>query len=229
MIKFSWCNGSDRSEFVRLAAFGLCGLLFSLNAAAAPTLMVFGDSISAGFGLDPGSGWVGLLDTKLKAQSSPALKNWSVVNVSVSGETTSGGLARLPAALAQYHPQMLLIELGGNDGLRGQSIAAMRANLEKMIALGAAAKAQSVLMEMRIPSNYGPMYTDQFTQTYAAVAQAQQVAMVPFFLMPLAADRARWFQDDGIHPNAAAQPLMLDAVWPTLQPLLAKLGGAAVR
>jgi acyl-CoA thioesterase-1 len=124
---------------------------------------------------------------------------------------------------------MLLIELGGNDGLRGQPISAMRANLEKMIVLGAAAKAQPVLMEMRIPSNYGPLYTDHFTQTFAAVAQAQHVALVPFFLMPLAADRARWFQDDGIHPNAAAQPLLVDAVWPTLQPLLMKLGAAAVR
>ncbi|MDB5987622.1 MAG: arylesterase [Nevskia sp.] len=196
-------------------------MLLSLSAWSAPTLMVFGDSLSAGYGLDPGSGWVALLDTKLKAQSSPALKSWSVINVSVSGETTAGGLSRLPAALAQYHPQMLLIELGGNDGLRGQPLAAMRANLEKMIDLGVAAKAQPVLMEMRIPSNYGPAYTDKFVQTYAEIAQQRQVPLLPFFLAPLVADRPHWFQDDGIHPNAAAQPLLLDSVWPGLQALLA--------
>ena len=182
--------------------------------------MVFGDSLSAGYGLDPGSGWVALLDTKLKAQSSPVLKSWSVINVSVSGETTAGGLSRLPAALAQYHPQMLLIELGGNDGLRGQPLAAMRANLEKMIDLGLAAKAQPVLMEMRIPSNYGPAYTDKFFQTYGELAQQRQLPLLPFFLAPLVGERPRWFQDDGIHPNAAAQPLLLDSVWPSLQALL---------
>jgi len=200
---------------------GLCGALLSLSAWSAPTLMVFGDSLSAGYGLDPGSGWVALLDTKLKAQSSPALKAWSVINVSVSGETTAGGLSRLPAALAQYHPQMLLIELGGNDGLRGQALTAIRANLEKMIDLGLAAQAQPVLMEMRIPSNYGPAYTDKFAQVYGELAQQRKVPLLPFFLAPLIANRPHWFQDDGLHPNAAAQPLLLEQVWTHLQPLLA--------
>ncbi len=196
-------------------------LLPTLAASAAPTLMVFGDSLSAGYGLDPGSGWVALLDTKLKAQSSPALKSWSVVNVSVSGETTAGGLSRLPAALAQYHPQLVLLELGGNDGLRGQPLPAMRANLDKMIGLARDAKAQPVLMEMRIPSNYGPVYGNQFTQIYGDLAKTAKVPLLPFFLAPVVSDRPRWFQDDGIHPNAAAQPLLLEQVWPQLQALLA--------
>jgi acyl-CoA thioesterase-1 len=190
--------------------------LFAATAHAAPVLLVFGDSLSAGYGLDPGVGWVSLLTQKLKAAGSP----YEVVNASVSGETTAGALARLPAALTRTKPTIVLLELGGNDGLRGQSLAEMRANFENMIDRVRAAKALPVLFEMRIPSNYGPAYADRFNQIYGDVAKAKKVPLVPFFLAAIAADRARWFQDDTIHPSAEAQPKMLDAVWPTLAPLL---------
>lgn len=207
----------------------LIGGLFAAGAASAaapPTILVWGDSLSAGYGLDARSGWVYLLDQKLKSQA-PA---YTVVNGSVSGETTSGGLARLPAALERYHPELVLIELGGNDGLRAQPLGAMRSNLEKMTDLAKGAGALPVIFEMRIPSNYGPAFTEKFRQTFADVAQAKNAVLVPFFLNAFAAEPSRWFQDDGIHPNAAAQPQMLDAVWPTLEPLLTqRKAGAASR
>ena len=142
-----------------------------------------------------------------------------MVNASISGDTTAGGLSRLPAALDRHQPRIVLIELGANDGLRGQPVIQMRRNLEKLLALVRAKNAQPVLFEMRIPSNYGAAYTAQFTRSFAEVAKADKAALVPFFLLPIAADK-KWFLDDEIHPNAAAQPLMLDAVWPTLKPLL---------
>ncbi len=137
------------------------------------------------------------------------------MNASISGDTSAGGLARLPATLAKYRPAIVLIELGGNDGLRGQSIAQMRSNLQKMIALVRASNAEPLLFEMRIPSNYGVAYTQQFTAAFSAVARSEKVTLVPFFLLAIAADSSQ-FQDDEIHPNAAAQPKLLDAVWPTL-------------
>jgi acyl-CoA thioesterase-1 len=143
-----------------------------------------------------------------------------VVNASVSGETSAGGLSRLPAALDKFHPAIVLIELGGNDGLRAEPLDAMRTNLDRMIELSAAARAQPVLFEMYIPRNYGPAYADRFTQVYDQLAQQRKVPLVPFFLAALVSDRDRWFQDDGIHPNAQAQPQLLEAVWPTLAPLL---------
>ncbi len=194
----------------------LAGLLASGVATAAPTILVFGDSLSAGYGLDANAGWVSLLERRLQTQGIDA----RVVNASVSGETTAGGLARLPAALEREHPAIVLIELGGNDGLRGQPLTAMRANLEKMVELAAAAHARPLLFEMRLPANYGPDYTRDFQQSFATVARSEKVTMVPFFLAAIATAPDRWFQDDGIHPNAAAQPQMLDAVWPTLAPLL---------
>ncbi len=195
----------------------LLGLLSSADACAAgPTILVWGDSISAGYGLDSGTGWVHLLEQRLQKQGSA----YSVVNASVSGETSAGGLARLPAALDKFHPGIVLIELGGNDGLRAQPLDAMRANLDRMVQLSRAAQARPVLFEMYIPRNYGALYADRFTQVFGQLAQQRQVPLVPFFLSGLVAERDRWFQDDGIHPNAEAQPQMLDAVWPTLAPLL---------
>jgi acyl-CoA thioesterase-1 len=185
-------------------------------APAAPTILVYGDSISAGYGLDNGAGWVPLLQQKLQMQG-PA---YAVVNASVSGETTAGGLARLPAALDRSHPALVLIELGANDGLRGQPLDAMHANLAAMIDLIRAAHARALLFEMRIPTNYGPLYGNRFTQVFGDVAKQKQVPLVPFFLSAIATDRDRWFQEDGIHPNAQAQPLMLNAVWGVLAPLL---------
>jgi acyl-CoA thioesterase-1 len=193
----------------------LC-LSLSVSASAAQTLLVFGDSLSAGYGLDANAGWVSLLARRIGEQRLP----YEVVNASVSGETTAGGLARLPAALERFQPAIVLIELGGNDGLRGQPPAAMRANLDRMIELSRGAGAQPVLFQMRIPSNYGPEYAQRFTAVFDALAQSRQVPLVPFFLAGIAADRARWFQDDGIHPRAEAQPQMLEAVWPVVRPLL---------
>lgn len=195
----------------------LAALFWCSGALAAnKTILVWGDSISAGLGLDADAGWVHLLERRLQSQGS----GYAVVNASVSGETTAGGLSRLPAALDKYHPAIVLIELGGNDGLRGQPLDAMHANLDKMIELSRAARASPVLFAMQIPSNYGPVYADRFAKVFDTVAGDTKAPLVPFFLGGIATDRDQWFQDDGIHPNAAAQPKLLDAVWPTLAPLL---------
>lgn len=183
--------------------------------AGKPVILVLGDSLSAGYGLDVRDGWVFLLEQKLKSQALPH----AVVNASVSGETTSGGLARLPALLDRHRPQMVLVELGGNDGLRALPIKAMRANLERIVDTSAQAGATAVLFEMQIPANYGPTYAQQFTRTFTEVAQAKKVPLVPFLLSDFATD-PRAFQDDGIHPSAAAQPRILDTIWPALRPLL---------
>jgi acyl-CoA thioesterase-1 len=197
-----------------LAAFAL---IASTAATAAPTVLVFGDSLSAGYGVNAGHGWVALLSQKLRTQNSP----YQVVNASVSGETTAGGLTRLPAALDRYRPAIVLIELGANDGLRGQPVDVMRANLEKMVDLSRAAHATPVLFEMRIPPNYGPVYVNLFAKTFGDIAAAKQTPLVPFFLGGIALEGTQWFQEDGIHPSVEAQPQLLDAVWPTLAPLLA--------
>lgn len=194
----------------------------AVPAASTPTILVLGDSLSAGYGLNAEDGWVCLLERKLRAEGLPH----RVVNASVSGDTSAGGLARLPAALERYEPQIVLIELGANDGLRALPLPAMRENLQRMVALARDAGATPVLLEMRIPSNYGPAYTDDFAAIFGQIAEAEDVPLVPFFLREIALD-VQWFQADGMHPNAAAQPLMLDAVWPTLQPLLLSAGQAA--
>lgn len=193
---------------------------FAAKAATPATVLVLGDSLSAGYGLDAGAGWVALLQQKLKAQQDARLGDWTVVNASVSGDTTAGGLARLPEALQRFRPAVVLIELGGNDGLRGQPVAQLRANLEKLVQQSRAAAAQPVLFEMMIPSNYGPDYTRQFTAQFGDVARATKTPLVPFFLQTVAADPGRWFQDDGIHPNAQAQPLLLEAAWPSIREVL---------
>lgn len=195
----------------------LCSLLFCAAAGAADkTILVWGDSISAGYGLDADTGWIHLLERRLQSQGSP----YKVVNASVSGETTAGGLSRLPAALDKVHPDIVLIELGGNDGLRAQPLDVMRANLDRMIDLSQAARARPVLFEMYIPRNYGPLYADRFSKVFGELAQQRKVPLVPFLMAGLVAEHDRWFQEDGIHPNAQAQPQLLDAAWPTLAPLL---------
>lgn len=192
--------------------------------AAAPVILVLGDSLSAGYGLDAGDGWVSLLEQKLRSQGFP----YAVVNASVSGETTAGGLARLPALLARHRPRMVLVELGGNDGLRALPVKALRANLERICDLSAQAGATAVLFEMRIPENFGPAYSAGFTRSFGEVAKAKKVPLVPFLLAAIATDTGQWFQEDGIHPNAAAQSKLLDAVWPSLEPVLVR-PQAAVR
>jgi acyl-CoA thioesterase I len=149
-----------------------------------------------------------------------------VVNGSVSGETTAGGLARLPAALQRHQPAIVLIELGGNDGLRGLPLKQLRANLAALVNRSRAAGAQVLLFEMQIPPNYGPAYTQGFQQAFAEVARAQSVRLVPFLLADIATDPAA-FQEDGIHPTVASQPRMLDAVWPVLHPVLRGIGASA--
>ncbi|MGA2187517.1 MAG: arylesterase [Steroidobacteraceae bacterium] len=199
-----------------LLMLGLAAL--SAAAADAPVILVFGDSISAGYGLaHVDDGWVGMLRTKLKAEG----YGYQVVNASVSGETTAGGLARLPRALDLQHPQIVILELGGNDGLRALPIDQLRANLGKMIDLSAGSGARVLLLGMRIPPNYGPDYTEKFRGAFADVAEAKKVAFVPFLLEDVALSPAL-MQADGVHPNERGQPKLLATVWPTLKPVLRK-------
>lgn len=190
-------------------------LLAGAASAASPVILVLGDSLSAAYGIPQSAGWVALLQQRLADEGLPH----RVVNASVSGETSTGGLTRLPALLDRHRPDLVLIELGGNDGLRGQPIARLKENLHSMIRLSREAGARPVLFEMRIPSNYGPAYTEAFFRSFSEVGEQAQVPVVPFFLAAIAEDEA-WFQPDGIHPTEAAQVKMLDAVWPHLQPLL---------
>ena len=184
--------------------------------AEAPVILVFGDSISAGYGLaHVEQGWVALLQTRLKQQG----YGYQVVNASVSGETTAGGLARLPRALTLHSPKIVVLELGGNDGLRALPIAQMRANLTRMVQLARAAGADVLLLGMRMPPNYGPDYTEQFRSSFSDVARAEKVPLVPFILDNLALDAAL-MQADGIHPNEQGQLRLLDNAWPLLRPLL---------
>ncbi len=185
------------------------------TAAATPVILVLGDSLGAAFGVPKEQGWTALLQARLSEQG----YRHRVVNASISGDTTSGGLARLPALLKRHQPQWLLLELGANDGLRGLPLARMRGNLTQMIDLAKAAGAQTVLFEMYIPTNYGQDYAKGFTRTFHDVAATSGTALVPFWLEAIATDPDA-FQDDGLHPNAGAQPAMLDAVWPTVRKVL---------
>ena len=202
-----------------LILFVLVAACVSANGAApaeAPVILVFGDSISAGYGLARvEQGWVALLQTRLKEQE----YGYQVVNASVSGETTAGGLARLPRALDLHHPKIVILELGGNDGLRALPIAQMRANLLRMVELAAAAGARVLLLGMRIPPNYGPEYTEQFRSCYSDLARDKKLPLVPFLLADIA-QSPNLMQADGIHPNQLGQPKLLANVWPSLQPLL---------
>jgi acyl-CoA thioesterase-1 len=186
-------------------------------AAEPPTIMVFGDSLSAGYGLPRGKGWVDLLQERLQREQYP----YRVVNASVSGETTLGGRNRLAAALARHRPRIVILELGANDALRGQSLDAMRDNLVAMVRECRAARAEVLLVGMRIPPNYGPAYTGNFQASFAAVADKTRSPLVDFLLAGFA-DRRERFQADGIHPDIEAQSFMLDNVWKKLQPMLHK-------
>jgi acyl-CoA thioesterase-1 len=201
----------------RLLALFVLIVASAAARAEAPVILVFGDSISAGYGLRLEQGWVELLKTRLKSQG----YGDQVVNASVSGETTAGGLARLPRALELHHPSIVILELGGNDGLRGLPIAQMRANLTQMVTLSTAAGAKVLLLGMRMPPNYGPEYTKQFAMVFSDLASEKKIPFVPFLLTDIALSPAL-LQDDDIHPNALGQPILLDNVWPTLKPLLHK-------
>jgi acyl-CoA thioesterase-1 len=196
-------------------------VVLGLTAAAAwaepPVILVFGDSLAAGYGLPQGKGWVDLLQKKLVDDGF----NYRVVNASISGETSLGGRNRLPAALKTHKPHVLLLELGSNDGLRGQPLSDLRANMTVMIQDARKAGARVLLIGMRIPPNYGPEYTKKFQAVFADVARAQRVPLVPFLLEGFAQQR-ELFQPDSIHPNEQAQALVLATVWKGLAPLLTK-------
>lgn len=193
----------------------------SATAAKADTprrILVLGDSLSAEYGLARGTGWVALMTQRLNQQQLPA----EVINASISGDTTSGGLARLPALLKQHQPTLLVIELGGNDALRGLPLANTRDNLRAMVRAGKAAGAKVLLVGMQIPPNMGPSYTREFEAGFKTVAQEEKVPLVPFLLAGVAdrSDAADWFQPDRIHPLAKAHPVMLENVWKQLRPML---------
>jgi acyl-CoA thioesterase-1 len=186
--------------------------------SAAPTLVVVGDSISAGYGLPAGAGWVDLLAARLKERGYPQ----RVVNASITGDTTAGGRARLPALLKQHRPAIVVVELGGNDGLRGGDLKATRENLDAMVTAIQHAGAKALIVGMRLPPNYGPAYTREFETLYMAVSNAHKAPLLPYFFDGIG-EHNDLFQPDRIHPTAAAQSRLLDNVWPVLLPLLGKL------
>ncbi|KOR16803.1 GDSL family lipase [Acinetobacter sp. C15] len=179
-------------------------------AVSAKTILVVGDSLSAGYGINPEQGWVALLQKRLD-QDDP--KQHKVINASVSGETTSGALARLPKLLQTYKPQVMIVELGGNDALRGQPPQLIRANLEKLVQQGQAAQAKVVLFGMKIPPNYGSAYSQAFENNYKVVSQKYKVKLLPFFLEGVAGNKTL-MQKDQIHPNAKAQSILLKTAYP---------------
>ncbi|OWQ93923.1 arylesterase [Roseateles aquatilis] len=188
------------------------------GGAAPRRILVLGDSLSAEYGLARGSGWVALLDQRLRSQKLPA----EVINASISGDTTSGGRSRLPTLLKQHRPTHLIIELGGNDALRGLPLTMTRDNLKAMVQAGKDAGAKVLIIGMQIPPNMGASYARDFEGSFRTVAQDEKVALQPFLLAGIAdrADMRDWFQGDGIHPLAKAHPLMLDNVWKVLRPML---------
>ncbi|WP_456954672.1 arylesterase [Lysobacter sp. HA35] len=183
--------------------------------ATTHTVLVMGDSLSAGYGIAVSQGWVSLLGQRLRADGG----RWSVVNASVSGETTAGGLSRLPAALSRAKPAVVVIELGANDGLRGLPVRDMQANLDRMVKLSRASGAKVLVLGMRMPPNLGRAYTEGFANAYTTVARTNGASLLPFFLEPIMLDRNA-FQRDNLHPTAAVQGRLLNHVWPSLQPLL---------
>jgi len=182
-----------------------------------PTILVLGDSVSAGYGLASNEGWVALLQSRLQTQG----YGYRVVNASVSGETTTGGLARLPRALSVHRPQIVIVELGGNDGLRALPLETSRRNLERIIETSQASGARVLLLGMKIPPNYGPRYSQGFEQLFRDLARRYRLPFEPFFLEKIALAPGM-MQADGLHPTAKAQPVMLDTVWPVLKPMLGR-------
>jgi acyl-CoA thioesterase I len=190
------------------------------NAVASDrTILVLGDSLSAAYGIRPEQGWVALLTQRLQAQG----YGYEVINASVSGETSSGGLQRLPRALQIHHPGVVILELGANDGLRGLPLAVTRDSLTKIVQLSRAAGGRVLLVGMRIPPNYGPRYATEFASLFPEIAKQYRLPLVPFLLDKVALDPAL-MQEDGLHPNARGEPRVLETVWQELEPLLRKKG-----
>ena len=204
--------------WARCGALALTLLLIGLQGASAaqnPIVLSFGDSLSAAYGLQPEQGWVALLQQRLRNQG----YGYQIINASVSGETSSGGLERLPHLLTVHHPAVVLLELGANDGLRGLPLQIVRDNLAHMITLARNSGARVLLLGIRLPPNYGPRYGNGFADLYSELARQYQVPLVPFILAGVALNPAL-MQDDGLHPVAAGEPLVLDTIWPYLVPLL---------
>ncbi|MCB1671250.1 MAG: arylesterase [Gammaproteobacteria bacterium] len=199
----------------------LLGLLVAARASADPThtLMVYGDSLSAGYGIEESQGWVELLKQRVAGAGYP----YRVINGSVSGETTTGGLTRLPAMLESYTPDLVILELGGNDGLRGLPLNAIRENLVAMVKMAQSSGARVLLAGIQIPPNYGPRYTEPFFRQFEAIAGELELPLVPFLIDGIP-QHPELMQDDGIHPVAAAQGMILDNVWPVLEPMLESAG-----
>jgi len=211
-------------RFTRLRQFLIAALVAiaslscaGVHAAELPVLLVVGDSISAGYGLSAGESWVDLLAAKLKASGF----RYQVINASISGDTTAGGRARTPVLLKQHRPAVVVVELGGNDGLRGGNLRSAKDNLVAMVGSISKSGAQAVIVGMRLPPNYGPAYTREFEALYGEVAKSTGTPLVPFLFAGIG-ESDEWFQPDRIHPTAAAQPRLLDNVWSVLSPLLGK-------
>ncbi|MBZ0105003.1 MAG: arylesterase [Sulfuricella denitrificans] len=190
-------------------------LLIAPSAWAGQTILVFGDSLSASYGIATGAGWVSLLQQRLDRKA----HDHSIVNASISGETTAGGASRIEAALDAHQPEIVIIELGANDGLRGLSLEATRRNLDSIMQSCRDHKARILLIGMRLPPNYGPAYTEGFAAIYPDLAKKYHAALLPFLLDGIAGKRD-WFQADNLHPTAAAQPVIMENVWIKLKPLL---------
>lgn len=202
--------------FILLLAVLSCGVTAQANEN---TILVLGDSLSAAFGINQEQGWVALLQQRLTRND----EKYQVINASISGETTAGGRSRLPALLQRHDPDIVILQLGANDGLRGLSLHDMRANLKRMIELSRNQGAAVLLVGIRLPPNYGPSYTRLFHDVYTQLATTEDVALVPFLLAGVAQQRSL-FQADGLHPTAAAQDELLDNVWDKLMPLLTTSG-----
>lgn len=200
--------------FVRTLSVFVLSLCAQLTYGAAPTVLVMGDSLSAAYGINVEQGWVDLLQRELLKKTQV-----KIINASVSGETTSGGLGRLPALLKQHQPTIVILELGANDGLRGQPLKLMQENLQAMISLSQSAGADVLLVGMQIPTNYGQRYTKQFKASFPELAEKNKLKLVPFLLEDVAA-RSDLIQSDGLHPNALAQPIILNNVRPHLEAML---------
>lgn len=192
--------------------------------AETPTVLILGDSLSAAYGIGIEQGWVALLGQRMRARGLPD----QVVNASISGETSAGGLSRLPALLARHRPTLLVVQLGANDGLRGLSLASLRDNLTAIVRLGRESGSRVLLIGIQLPPNYGAAFNDGFQAVFQEIAETQQVTLVPTLLAGVA-EHWESMQPDGLHPVAAAQPRMLDNVWPALEPLLDPTAAATPR
>lgn len=202
--------------FTRLLLI-VCFLLWGVAAEAAQAILVFGDSLSAAYGMPQESGWVALLEQRVRREK----PGYRVINASISGETTRGGRYRIEQVLADHQPAVVILELGANDGLRGLPLDATRANLDAIIAACRNRKARVLLVGMRLPPNYGTAYAAKFRAIYEQAAQRHKIPLLPFLLEGFAAN-SELFQADGLHPTAAAQPLIMEQIWIRLQPLLAR-------